>query len=78
MEEALLSWTVRPTWTFWFAATLMGLGVGLHLRERHDHAQRPGDLRPVNRPVCGIGTLPTMLGHEGHKLPRVDHVRLPG
>lgn len=34
---AWVLWPQVPPWTFWLAAALMALGVGLHLSERHEH-----------------------------------------
>ena len=34
---ALVLWPALPGWTFWVASALMGLGVWLHLSERHEH-----------------------------------------
>jgi len=34
---ALVLWPALPGWTFWAASALMGLGVWLHLSERHEH-----------------------------------------
>ncbi|MFL9930389.1 DMT family transporter [Paraburkholderia sp. RL18-103-BIB-C] len=47
-----LSWLLWPQWPpllFWVAATLMALGVWLHIRERHEHAHTHEPLEHTHR-----------------------------
>ena len=46
---SLVIWPDTPSWSFWAAAALMGLGVWLHARERHLHAHTHEPLEHSHR-----------------------------
>lgn len=41
---SLIVWPAWPSLPFWTAMSLMGLGVWLHVRERHEHAHQHGPM----------------------------------
>ncbi|KVU94055.1 DMT family transporter [Burkholderia ubonensis] len=46
---SLLIWPELPSVAFWIAATLMALGIWLHVRERHDHEHTHERLEHTHR-----------------------------